>query len=662
MKPSTTKVNPSASGQLPKTKGKKGGKPPNKKEQAQNGGAKRYPEDSSSEDNDDPNDASYVGPNDSTLHDSQSFLDMSHSLTRSGEPVIHVVEKEKCEESTFSGAFQEIEQHFMTTQAVINSGAKISAIVMARGQDFHTQYRLRLQSNLALELPSNEEIVYYNSYSGADKNQLWNVVKRHWKPFKNHGSKTNHGKGIYLSKNPDIPKALKAGDVLYILHQGFLNCLNYGFLVYFLMHFRFLKKFPILGIVACKIIPGRMFSINRTCRKNVPDGFQTKYVEKEEFYVVPKPEFILPLGVIYAQVGGEDGAPNVDTPNATHAIVNGEGKPVSESEIKKEMDMFFKDSLELLGKGKYMKPAEAIKTNLYPHQMHALSWMSERENTRKLGNMKGGILADDMGLGKTLTVLSLILSNFHDQKPLAKPKFGFKREPSRSVAKYMPNAYLDKNATVKSKRTTKDAKGKIKSSKNSAAMSLDDSFEENDKWGDFVGSDDEFDSMVNDNNSFSARVGIDDFDEWSKTKKNQFEDDLSDDEEYQNMTEEEKQKRFVPQLDGNLSEVGSDDEDLITSKSNMKRQRILSSDEEDDDDKKENQPPKVMRSMSPNLDDSIESDFDSDMDFSDSEKGEPAKPMKATPNANDILHLTKEQLENLIVFDKMPAKLNGRRR
>ena len=221
MEPPSTKVNPSANGQLPKSKGgKKGGKPPNKKEQAQNGGANRYPEDSSSEDNDDPNDASYVGPNDSTLHDSQSFLDMSRSLTAgSGEPEIHVVRKENCEESTFSGAFQEIEQHFMTTQTVINSGAKISAIVMARGQDFHTQYRLRLQSNLALQLPSNEEIVYYNCYSGADKNQLWNVVKKHWKPFKNHGSKTNHGKGIYLEKNPNIPKALKAGNLLYILNQ-----------------------------------------------------------------------------------------------------------------------------------------------------------------------------------------------------------------------------------------------------------------------------------------------------------------------------------------------------------------------------------------------------------------------------------------------------------
>ena len=62
---------------------------------------------------------------------------------------------------------------------------------------------------------------------------------------------------------------------------------------------------------------------------------------------------------------------------------------------------------------------EAVKTPLYPHQMYALAWMSKRENHRKLG-MKGGILADDMGLGKTLTILALVLTNFHDQKPLAK--------------------------------------------------------------------------------------------------------------------------------------------------------------------------------------------------------------------------------------------------
>jgi SNF2 family DNA or RNA helicase len=51
--------------------------------------------------------------------------------------------------------------------------------------------------------------------------------------------------------------------------------------------------------------------------------------------------------------------------------------------------------------------------------MFALAWMSNRENLKNLG-MKGGILADDMGLGKTLSILALILTNFHDGKPMAK--------------------------------------------------------------------------------------------------------------------------------------------------------------------------------------------------------------------------------------------------
>jgi SWI/SNF-related matrix-associated actin-dependent regulator of chromatin subfamily A3 len=51
--------------------------------------------------------------------------------------------------------------------------------------------------------------------------------------------------------------------------------------------------------------------------------------------------------------------------------------------------------------------------------MYALAWMSKRENHPKL-EMCGGILADDMGLGKTLTILALVLTNFHEEKPMAK--------------------------------------------------------------------------------------------------------------------------------------------------------------------------------------------------------------------------------------------------
>nr|KAF6477649.1 helicase like transcription factor [Molossus molossus] len=89
-----------------------------------------------------------------------------------------------------------------------------------------------------------------------------------------------------------------------------------------------------------------------------------------------------------------------------------------------------------------MEPAEAIETPLLPHQKQALAWMVSRENSRELPpfweqrndlyyntitnfsekdrpeNVHGGILADDMGLGKTLTAIAVILTNFHDGKPL----------------------------------------------------------------------------------------------------------------------------------------------------------------------------------------------------------------------------------------------------
>uniref|UniRef100_A0A8C1SM49 Helicase-like transcription factor n=1 Tax=Cyprinus carpio TaxID=7962 RepID=A0A8C1SM49_CYPCA len=108
--------------------------------------------------------------------------------------------------------------------------------------------------------------------------------------------------------------------------------------------------------------------------------------------------------------------------------------------LKNAFDKLFDDLME--DKTREMEPAEAVCTALLPHQKQALSWMTSRENSNDLPpfweekhglyfnvltnfavkerpeKVLGGILADDMGLGKTLTTIALIVSNFHNGKPL----------------------------------------------------------------------------------------------------------------------------------------------------------------------------------------------------------------------------------------------------
>ena len=75
-------------------------------------------------------------------------------------------------------------------------------------------------------------------------------------------------------------------------------------------------------------------------------------------------------------------------------------------------------------------------------------------------------------------------------------------------------------------------------------------------------------------------------------KRRKFFDDLSDDEEYQNMTEEERNEKMTPQsmssklnLDGALSfDDSSDDEKLVTSKKSTKHRRKKSAKIESDDE------------------------------------------------------------------------------
>ncbi|XP_015760925.1 PREDICTED: uncharacterized protein LOC107340090 [Acropora digitifera] len=121
------------------------------------------------------------------------------------------------------------------------------------------------------------------------------------------------------------------------------------------------------------------------------------------------------------------------------------------------LDQLFESLVEHVKIGKAEQP-EAITTQLFPHQLQALNWMIIRENNtdlapfwtqvnnsiwinkgtnfstnRKPDSPKGGILADDMGLGKTLTVITLIMANHRNGKPMfLRRASNQKRAPSTS--------------------------------------------------------------------------------------------------------------------------------------------------------------------------------------------------------------------------------------
>lgn len=52
-------------------------------------------------------------------------------------------------------------------------------------------------------------------------------------------------------------------------------------------------------------------------------------------------------------------------------------------------------------------PPRGLRSQLMPHQLHALAWLHWRETQRPAA----GILADDMGLGKTITMIALMVSD-----------------------------------------------------------------------------------------------------------------------------------------------------------------------------------------------------------------------------------------------------------
>ncbi|KAA8581979.1 hypothetical protein FQN60_008719 [Etheostoma spectabile] len=133
------------------------------------------------------------------------------------------------------------------------------------------------------------------------------------------------------------------------------------------------------------------------------------------------------------------------------------GKEENKNALKNAFDNLFDGLME--SKDGEKEAAEAVGTPLLPHQKQALSWMCARENKSALPpfwekrgelyynsltcfsakempeRIRGGILADDMGLGKTLTTLALILTNFHNGKPLPVEKCEEHSSPIKAKTK-----------------------------------------------------------------------------------------------------------------------------------------------------------------------------------------------------------------------------------
>ncbi|KAG7238033.1 hypothetical protein INR49_031387 [Caranx melampygus] len=136
--------------------------------------------------------------------------------------------------------------------------------------------------------------------------------------------------------------------------------------------------------------------------------------------------------------------------------------PLTAEELKNAFDNLFEGLME--SKDGEKEAAKSVGTPLLLHQKQALSWMCARENKSALPpfwekrgelyyntltcfsakeipeRIRGGILADDMGLGKTLTTIALILTNFHNGKPLPVEKSKEMSSPFKAKSKtHMPS-------------------------------------------------------------------------------------------------------------------------------------------------------------------------------------------------------------------------------
>ncbi|XP_028650528.2 helicase-like transcription factor isoform X1 [Erpetoichthys calabaricus] len=170
------------------------------------------------------------------------------------------------------------------------------------------------------------------------------------------------------------------------------------------------------------------------------------------------------------------------------------GKPklaavqITNEQLKNEFDKLFENLTE--DKAKEMEPADAIGTPLLPHQKQALAWMVTQENSNDLppfweqkNNMyynlltnfavrdkptqvPGGLLSDEMGLGKTLSTIAVIVTNFHNGKPLPVKikKEHLKKDKSPDWAA-PPGLRLEKDKSKNVKVRSEGDKIKLKAAK-----------------------------------------------------------------------------------------------------------------------------------------------------------------------------------------------------
>ena len=88
---------------------------------------------------------------------------------------------------------------------------------------------------------------------------------------------------------------------------------------------------------------------------------------------------------------------------------------------------------------------------------------------------------------------------------------------------------------------------------------------------------DEFDDMCGANNSLTSKLSLDDStaEMMASSKRQRFFDDLSDDEDYQQMTDAERNERMAPRLnlDGHATDDDESDDEIITA--SVKNKRVI---------------------------------------------------------------------------------------